>query len=67
MSDSNWGQLTDEQIERIAERAAEKAVAKLTDQVYREVGKNVVQKFFWITGVLAVALYIWAKSRGLIS
>ena len=44
MSDSSWGALTDEQIDRIAEKAADKAVAKLTDQVYREVGKGVVQK-----------------------
>lgn len=64
MTDSNWGQLTDEQIERIAERAAEKAVAKLTDQVYREVGRGVVSKFMWIVGALAVGLFIWAKSQG---
>lgn len=64
--DSSWGQLTDEQIERIAERAAEKAVAKLTDHVYREVGKSVVQKFVWIVGALAVGLFIWAKSQGFI-
>lgn len=66
MNDSSWGQLTDEQIERIAERAAEKAVAKLTDHVYREVGRNVVSKFIWIVGALAVGLFIWAKSQGYI-
>ena len=66
MSDSNFAPLTDDQIERIAERAAEKAVAKLTDHVYREVGRGVVQKFVWIVGALAVGLFIWAKSQGFI-
>jgi hypothetical protein len=64
MTDSNWGHLTDEQVERIAEKAAEKAVAKLTDQVYREVGKGVVSKFVWIVGALAVGLFIWLKAQG---
>lgn len=64
MTDSSWGQLTDEQIESIAERAAEKAVAKLTDQVYREVGRGVVSKFVWIVGALVVALFLWAKTQG---
>ncbi len=66
MSDSNFASLTDDQIERIAERAAEKAVAKLTDHVYREVGRGVVQRFVWIVGALAVGLFIWAKSQGFI-
>lgn len=64
MTDSNFAALTDEQIERIAERAAEKAVAKLTDHVYREVGKSVISKFVWIVGALAVAAFIYAKAQG---
>jgi hypothetical protein len=64
MSDSSWGALTDEQIDRIAEKAADKAVAKLTDQVYREVGKGVVQKLFYIVGALVVAAFLWAKANG---
>lgn len=64
MNDSNWGQLTDEQIERIAEKAADKAVAKLTDHVYREVGKGVVQKLFYIVGAITLAAFLWFKSGG---
>jgi hypothetical protein len=64
MTDSNWGALTDEQIERIAEKAADKAVAKLTDHVYREVGKGVVQKLFYIVGAITVAAFLWFKSGG---
>ena len=66
MSNSNFAPLTDDQIEAIAERAAEKAVAKLTDHVYREVGRSVVSRFVWIVGALAVGLFIWAKSQGFI-
>lgn len=63
---SDFSPLTDAQVEKIAEKAAERAVAKLTDRVYRDVGKNVVQKLFWIIGVVTVALYFWLQSKGLI-
>lgn len=66
MSDSDFSPLTDAQVEKIAERAAEKAVAKITDRVYRDVGKNVVQKLFWLIGVISIALYFWLQSKGVI-
>lgn len=66
MSDSNFTPLTDSQIEKIAEKAADRAVAKITDHVYREVGKGVVRKLFWIVGVTSVALFFWAQAKGLI-
>lgn len=66
MSESDFSPLSDAQIEQIAEKAAEKAVAKLTDKVYRDVGKNVIEKLFWIAGVVAVALFFWFQSKGLI-
>lgn len=66
MSESDFTPLTDAQMEKIAERAADKAVAKLTDRVYRDVGKNVIQKLFWIVGVVAAALFFWLQSKGLI-
>lgn len=59
--------LTEEQIEAIAEKAADKAVAKLTDHVYREVGRGVISKFLWICGATAAAAFLWAKSKGWIS
>jgi hypothetical protein len=52
--------LTDEQIELIAERAAEKALEK----VYASVGRSVVQKFLWILGASALALAAWLKGSG---
>lgn len=48
-------QLTEEQIELIAEKAAEKAL----ERVYAQVGKGVVNKFLWMIGVAAVSFVIW--------
>lgn len=48
-------QLTDEQIEAIAERAAEVAFEK----IYKEVGKSVLTKLAWMAGAAVVGLFIW--------
>lgn len=59
--------LTEEQIELIAEKAAEKAIEKLTSHVYQEVGKSVVSKLFYIVGACALGVWLWLKSKGIIS
>lgn len=56
--------LTDEQVERIAEKAAEKAVGKFTDHVYQQVGKGVINKLIWLVGATSVGVYLWAQSHG---
>lgn len=48
-------QLTDEQIEAIAERAAEVAFEK----IYKEVGKSVLTKLAWMTGAAVVGFFMW--------
>lgn len=48
-------QLTDEQIEAIAERAAEVAFNK----IYLEVGKSVLKKLAWMAGAATVGLVMW--------
>lgn len=58
--------LDDSELEKIAERAAEKAIKKLTNQVYQEVGKSVISKFVYIVGACSVGLYLWLKSKGVI-
>ena len=58
--------LTEEDIERIAENAADKAVKKITDQVYQGVGKSVISKFIWAVVVLTVGLVMWLHSKGFI-
>lgn len=56
--------ISDEQMELIADKAAEKAVRKLTDNAYKSIGKSVTEKFFYIVGVLSLAVYFWAQSKG---
>lgn len=50
------GALTEEEIERIAEIAAERALNK----VYSEVGKGVMKKIAWVlgSGVVALLMYL---------
>lgn len=58
--------INETQIKAIAERAAEKAIEKLTNHVYQEVGKSVVSKFIYIVGACSVGFYLWMKSKGVI-
>ena len=53
-------QLTDEQIDHIAEKAAEVAFKK----IYEEVGRSVVKKIFWIVGAGALGLMILMSGNG---
>ncbi len=52
--------LTDSQIELIAERAAEVAIEK----VYTEVGKTVLKKLAWLTGVVVMGMALWLGGHG---
>lgn len=56
--------LSEEQIEAIAEKAADRAVKKLTDQVYREVGRGVLARFAWLVGAAAIGVYLWLDTKG---
>ena len=56
--------MTDSQIDDIAEKAAEKAVSKITDKAFKEIGKGVVNKLFYITGVIVVAGYLYLQAHG---
>ena len=53
-------QLTDEQIEAIAERAAEVAFEK----IYKEVGKSVLTKLSWLAGAAVIGLAMWLGGHG---
>jgi hypothetical protein len=59
--------LTDEQIEEIAERAAERAIIKAQDRLYQEVGKGVLGKLYWIVGLVVVGAGVWMANHGLIN
>ena len=58
--------LSEEQMEEIAERAAEKAVAKITSSVYQQVGKGVINKLMWLVGAVTVGIYFWLTGNGAI-
>ena len=47
-------------------KAAEKAIEKLTGDVYKAVGKSVISKFLWIVGASAVGAWLWMKKMGLV-
>lgn len=51
--------LTDDQIELIAERAAEVAFKK----IYEEVGRNVLKKLAWLTGAAVLGLAFWLSGH----
>ena len=58
--------ISDEQIEVIAEKAAEKAIQLMTSGVYKSIGKSVVDKFLWLVGALSLGAWLWAKKNGLV-
>jgi hypothetical protein len=55
-----FGGLTEKEIEEIAEKAAEKAVAKF----YLEIGKATVKKALMVIGAGVVFLLVWLGSHG---
>lgn len=75
-------ELTEEQIDHIAHRAAERAVdlfaeeaaekaaaraaTLLTAQFFQSVGKGVVKRVLTAVGLVAVATVLWARSKGII-
>lgn len=56
--------LSDDQIERIAEKAADRAVEKMTAEAYKAIGRGVVNKALWIIGMIATAGVIWLAKAG---
>lgn len=54
--------IPDEAIERIAERAAEKAI----DRLYTELGRNVVRKAMWVIGALVIVGVIWLAKHDIL-
>lgn len=54
--------LTEAEIEVIAERAAQKALAK----VYQEVGKSAVKTVLWVIGSITLTLLAYLGGKGII-
>lgn len=56
--------MTDTEMSKLAEMAADRAVEKMTDAAYREVGKRAVRGLLWMIGVVVVAVYLLGVQRG---
>ena len=54
--------LNEDQIDAIAERAAEKALEK----VYADVGQAVLKKLAWIAGAAILALFVFLAGKGVV-
>lgn len=52
-------ELTEEQIDAIAERAATKAAAQVFQTVYAEIGRSVVSRFIYVLGAALIAFAGW--------
>lgn len=55
-----FGGLTPDEVDSIAEKAAEKAINK----VYQEIGKSVAKKILWFVGAASLALLAWLAGTG---
>lgn len=54
--------LTEEEIDHIAQKAAEKAL----NLVYQEVGKSLVRKVAWALGLVLLGVLTWLGAKGMI-
>jgi hypothetical protein len=59
-------ELSDEQIEEIAERAAKKAIEMAKTEFYTDVGHTVINKFYWLVGIVVAGSFLWLNSKGFI-
>jgi hypothetical protein len=55
--------LTDSEVDAIAERAAQKAIVK----VYEQIGRSVAEKVFWFIGVVVVGMLLLVAGKGVIN
>ncbi len=59
-----------DEIERIGMTEEHKALfiaavtEAVTNQFYQSVGRSIVSKFLWVTGVIGVALMMWLAANG---
>lgn len=54
----------EELIEKIAEKAAAKAIEQMTSTIYKEIGRGVVNKALYLLGAGAVALWAFLQVKG---
>ena len=57
-------ELNEEDIDAIAEKAAEKALIKMETKIYQQVGKTFVNRLFQFLGVVVVGIALYLNSKG---
>jgi hypothetical protein len=55
-----------DQLDSIAEHAAERAIEKMKDAFFKELGRKALQFLIWLGGALVVGVFAWAQSSGLL-
>ena len=55
---------SESELDKLAERAAQKAVQKMTEEAYREVGKRTLRGIGYIAGVMTLAGIVWLANHG---
>lgn len=53
--------LSDDQIDAIAEKAAEKALQK----VYASVGRGILNRLAWAVGAIVIGILVWMGGKGI--
>ena len=52
--------LSEAEMDAIAERAADRAIRKM----YEQIGKSVAQKMYWAIGIVVVGMVFWMAGIG---
>ena len=52
--------LSEAEMDAIAERAADRAIRKM----YEQIGKSVAQKVYWAIGIVVVGMVFWMAGIG---
>lgn len=56
--------LSEEDMDAIAARVVEKTIERMTEKMYREIGRTVVTKLLVAVGAGVVGFYFYAKNHG---
>lgn len=58
--------LTEDQLSRVAEHAAERATELMRKQFYQGIGAAIVNRTLWLIGFAAAGVTLWLSSKGII-
>lgn len=56
--------LSEEEMDALAERVVEKTIEKVTERMYLEIGRTVINKLLIAIGTGIVAFYFYARHHG---